>query len=187
VEDEFMNHVLLAVSVLFGIMAWAIILTRIVSMHRARMASRQAAPGIDDNLNKSRLQEAIDIAEKWKDSHVASVAKEGLMSLRNDMGKDTSAGIVTRVERAMTRETDLALSRLRGPIRYLEVIGAISPIVALIYSHQAAIYFALLVTAPSIGYGIFLRHQLSDYEIEIKNTVSQVLDYTERFLSRQPH
>jgi hypothetical protein len=182
-----MNHVLLGVSVIFGIMAWAIILTRVFSMHKARMASRQAVPGIDDSLKKSRLQEAIDIAEKWKDSHVASVAKEGLISLRDDMGKDSSAGIVTRVERAMTRETDLALARLRGSIRYLEAIGAISPIVALLYSQQAAINLALCVTAPSIGYGILFRHQLSDYEIEIKNSASQVLDYSERLLNRQTH
>jgi biopolymer transport protein ExbB/biopolymer transport protein TolQ len=145
-----MNHVLLSVSVLFGILAWAIILNRVFYMHKARMASRQAAPAIGDNLKKSQLQEAIDIAEKWRDSHVASVAKGGLISLRDDMGKDTSAGIVTRVERAMTRETDLVLARLKGSIRYLEAIGAISPIVALLYSHQAAIYLALIVTAPSV-------------------------------------
>lgn len=87
----------------------------------------------------------------------------------------------------MTREIDLALARLRGSIRYLEVIGAISPIVALLYSQQAAIYLALLVTAPNIGYGILFRHKLSDYEIEIKYSASQVLDYTERLLNKQTH
>src|ERR1700720_3170778 len=138
-----MNHFLLAVSVLFGIMAWAIILTRIFSMHKARVASSHAAPEIEDSLKESRLQEAIDIAEKWKDSHVASVAKVGLISLRDDMGKDSNPGIVTRVERAMTREKDLVLARLKGSIRSLEAIGAISPIVALIYSHQAAVYFPI--------------------------------------------
>jgi hypothetical protein len=182
-----MNHVLLGVSVLFGIMAWAIILTRIFSMHKARMASRKAAPGIEDSLKKSQFPEAIDIAEKSRDSHVASVAKEGLISLRDDMGKDSNAAIVTRIERAMTRETDLVLARLRGSIRYLEAIGAISPMVALIYSQQAAIYLALFVTAPSVGYGILFRHQLSDYEIEIKYSASQVLDYTERLLNKQTH
>jgi hypothetical protein len=156
-------------------------------MSKARSASRQAAPGIEDSLKRSQLQEAIDIAEKWKDSHVAAVAKEGLISLRNDMGKDTSAEIVKRVERAMTRETDLVLARLKGPIRYLEAIGAISPIVALLYSHQAAIYLALIVTAPSIGYGILFRHKLSDFEVEIKYSTSQVLDYAERFLNKQTH
>jgi hypothetical protein len=177
-----LNNLLLVVSIVFGVVAWGVILDRVFYFGKARQQSREMAPRVASCLKDGKLDEALRVVNKYKSSHLANIVLAGLDALKNDMGKDTDAAVIKRIDRAMVRQKDLETARLKGGLVSLEAVGAVSPIIAFIYSHQAALYLALVVTAPAIGYGILARGKISSFQTEMDVSNSELTDYAEKLL-----
>src|SRR5271170_5855378 len=178
-----MSKLVLFGSGLFTLITWLVIISRQVYYRSARAQSREFAPKASQLIMAGSVAECIELASRFPRSHVASVTAAGLSALQNKASNEPASGVVKKAERAMDRAKQLSLAELRGDLAYLEAIAAVSPILALLDSRQAALFFALTTTAPAIGFGILSRSRLSAFEIEINVSVSQILDYIDGALN----
>jgi hypothetical protein len=181
-----MNTAVLIASCIVGIIAWVIILERMTRFSITREDSRTFAPLVADLLRANKIDEAIELCDNSDTSHLAKIIGDGLKSLKSDIGRDTPAAVVKRMERSMTRTAELETAKLKMRLPYLEVIGTTSPVLAFIYSHQTAFYLALLVTAPSVGYGIVARSHIARCQTEMTVAQSELTDFAERMLGISP-
>src|ERR1035438_9858913 len=102
-----MNSGVLIASWVVGLIAWAIILDRMAYFSRIRTASRTFAPAVTKLITTNKFDEAIELCNKSCLSHIANVVREGLKSLRSDLGRDAPPAVVKRMERSMTREEEI--------------------------------------------------------------------------------
>jgi hypothetical protein len=72
------------------------------------------------------LGEAIKVADRTKYSPLAIVTKDGLEELRENLDKGSNATALKRTENAMNISIDYQVLRMKGAIRYLEAMVAVS-------------------------------------------------------------
>jgi hypothetical protein len=178
-----MSKLILVGSGLATLITWLVIINRRTYFHKVIVKNREFAPRAAKLLKLGAVADCTKLASKFGLSHLAAIMEAGLNAMQTSLGREPNTDVIKKVERAMDRAKQLALAKLRGRLVYLETIGAISPILALIDSRQAALFFALTTTAPAIGFGILFRNRLAAFETEINVVASETLDYVESTLS----
>ena len=110
----------------------AVGIERWLTYSKAKAQSRQYAPKVAQALKNSNIDEAINIGDKHKDSHLAMVVSSGLKEFAAHQGNtDISADEMEASKRALERAIAVKTAELKRGLSGLATVGSTAPFVGL--------------------------------------------------------
>jgi len=179
---------------------------------KAKEQSVKFALEVGGLLKQEKLKEAIDLAKKYKNSHVAKVVSAGLLEFAYEahgagaQGHDTVAAAERAIERAaMMTSADMkkGLGGLATIATTAPFIGLFGTVVGIINAFRgmaasgagglgsvsAGIAEALVTTAlglfvaiPAVWLYNYFLNKIERFQVEMSNSASELVDY---FMKRQ--
>ena len=178
----------------------------------AKTQSVKFALEIGPLLKQDKLKEAIDLAKKYRGSHVAKVVSAGLLEFAYEAHGGGQAGhdSVAAAERAIERATMMTVAECKKGMGGLATIATTSPFIGLLATVigiinafrgmaasgagglgavSAGIAEALVGTAiglfvaiPAVWLYNYFLNKIERFQIEMSNSSSELIDY---FIKRQ--
>src|SRR5919206_41175 len=129
-----MGGVAIAVVIVLLIMSVysiAIMVERYLTYSAAKKQSREFAPRVAQALKNDRIEEAINISDKHRKSHLAMVVSSGLQEFRAHEGgaSDISGDEIEASKRALQRAIAIKTAEFRRGLSGLATIGSTAPFV----------------------------------------------------------
>jgi biopolymer transport protein ExbB/TolQ len=206
--------VVIIVLLLQSVYIIAIGIERMLTYNRAKAESRQYAPKVAQALKNSNLEEAINISDRHKNSHLAMVVSSGLKEFQAHQGNtDISGEEMEASKRAAQRAIAVKTAELKRGLSGLATVGSTAPFVGLfgtvvgiigafvalaqaenagIGAVGGAIAEALVATAFGIGVAVpavwlfnYFTNKVSSFGIEMENSASELVDYFIKQKSKQ--
>jgi len=121
--------------VLLLMSAWSIgvMIDRWLAFRAARNHSRQFAPAVGGALREGKLNEAIQVAERNKKSHLAKVVSSGLQEYQlHEASPATPEEKIEASRRALERAEAIVHAELERGLSGLATIGSTAPFVGLL-------------------------------------------------------
>ncbi len=174
---------------------------------KSTRATRKFAPEFARFLHEEQLDEAIELAENQKISHVARVLGEALAEVKpllRDRATITS-GDINSAERAVERQMLILLAELKRGMSVLATVGATAPFVGLLGTTMgvvnsftgmaltgsgglaaisAGIAEALVATAIGLGVAIpavwmynYFQTRIENLTVEMTYTSKELVDF----------
>ena len=178
---------------------------------KAKTESLQYIPLVTKLLKENKLQEAIDQAKRYKNSHIAKVVSAALMEFKVDTESDLHYDVIEAARRSIERVSLRTATEMKTGLGVLATIGASGPFVGLfgtvlgiihafagmamsgsggIGSVAGGIAEALWTTALGLGIAIpavWMFNKFSQdtdkYQVEMSNSSSELVDY---FIKHNP-
>ena len=198
----------IAVLLIMSMYSIAVMVERFLTYRAAKTQSREFAPRVAQALKNDRIEEAINISDKHKKSHLAMVVNAGLQEFRaHEAGGDISGDEIEASKRALQRA--IAIKSLSG----LATIGSTAPFVGLfgtvfgiisaftgmknaesagIGAVAGGIAEALLTTAlglavavPAVWVFNYFTGKVDGFIVEMDNSASELIDYFIKNRTRQ--
>lgn len=198
--------VVIIVLLLQSIYLIAVGIERWMTYNKAKQQSRQYAPKVAQALKNSNIDEAINISDKHKDSHLAMVVSSGLKEFAAHQGNsDVSSDEMEASKRALQRAIAVKTAELKRGLSGLATVGSTAPFVGLfgtvvgiigafnalranetagIGAVGGSIAEALVATAFGIGVAIpgvwlfnYFTNKVTSFSIEMENSASELVDY----------
>lgn len=193
--------------------AWSIgvMIDRFLAFSAARKQSREFAPLVAGCLKEGKIDEAINVSDQNKKSHLAKVVVAGLQEFyaHKDSG-DISGEVIESSTRALERATAITNAELKRGVAGLATIGSTAPfvglfgtVVGIINAFQGmstakttglsavaggisealiATALGLFVAIPAIWMFNYFNGKMESFSIEMDNSSSELIDY---FLKRR--
>src|SRR5829696_2242050 len=212
-----MGGVAIAVVIVLLIMSVysiAIMVERFLTYSAAPKQSLEFAPRVAQALKNDRIEEAINISDKHKKSHLAMVVNAGLQEFRAHEGtSDISGDEVEASKRALQRAIAIKSAEFKRGLSGLATIGSTAPFVGLfgtvfgiinaftgmksaesagIGAVAGGIAEALLTTAlglavavPAVWLFNYFTGKVDGFIIEMDNSASELIDYFLKNRTRQ--
>ncbi len=184
----------------------AVGIERILTYNKAKQQSRQYAPKVAQALKNSNIDEAINISDKHKDSHLAMVVSSGLKEFAAHQGNaDISSDEMQASERALERAIAVKTAELKRGLGGLATVGSTAPfvglfgtVVGIIGAFQAlktdqnagisvvggaisealiATAFGILVAVPAVWLFNYFTNKVTNFAVEMENSASELVDY----------
>ena len=185
----------------------AVGIERYLTYNKAKTQSRQYAPKVAMALKNSNIDEAINISDRHKDSHLAMVVSSGLKEFAAHQGNsDISADEMEASKRALDRAIAVKTAELKRGLAGLATVGSTAPFVGLfgtvvgiigafvalaqegsggtIGTVGAAIAEALVATAFGIAVAVpavwlfnYFTNKVTSFGVEMENSASELVDY----------
>jgi biopolymer transport protein ExbB/biopolymer transport protein TolQ len=203
-----------AVVVMLGIMSvWSIgvMIERYFTYRAARRQSREFAPAVAEALGNGNIQEAIELADQSKKSHLAKVVAAGLQEFQAREDLSSIPGeTVEASRRALQRATAIGVEEFKRGLGGLATIGSTAPFVGLfgttvgiinaftgmsraedtgisavaggIAEALVATAFGLFVAVPAVWMYNYFTGKIESFIVEMDNSSSELIDY---FLKRR--
>jgi biopolymer transport protein ExbB len=131
-----------------------VIIERLLAYRAEQRAFEAFAPTLADALQAGRLDEAVRIAERHKDSHLAQIVTAGLMEFRTSQMNSISDAEIEASKRAIGRAEAVARTELKRGLSSLAWIGSTAPFVGLLGTVVGIIHgFRNISSANSVGLG----------------------------------
>jgi biopolymer transport protein ExbB/biopolymer transport protein TolQ len=125
-------RVVLIILLIMSIWSIAIMVERYLSFSAARNQSREFAPKVAALLKNQKVDEAINLSDKYKKSHLAMVVNAGLQEFRaHQLSSDISGEVVDASKRALQRASSIKIAEFRRGLSGLATIGSTAPFVGL--------------------------------------------------------
>jgi biopolymer transport protein ExbB/TolQ len=132
----------------------AIGIERMLTYNKAKQQSRQYAPKVAQALKTSNIDEAINISDKHKDSHLAMVVSSGLKEFAAHQGNSNiSADEMEASKRALERAIAVKTAELKRGLSGLATVGSTAPFVGL-FGTVVGIIGAFVALAQTENAGI---------------------------------
>jgi biopolymer transport protein ExbB/TolQ len=192
----------------------AIMVERFLTYSAAKKQSREFAPRVAQALKNDRIEEAINISDKHKKSHLAMVVNAGLQEFRaHDGSSDISGDEIEASKRALQRAIAIKSAEFKRGLSGLATIGSTAPFVGLfgtvfgiinaftgmkaaesagIGAVAGGIAEALLTTAlglavavPAVWLFNYFTGKVDGFIIEMDNSASELIDYFLKNRTRQ--
>jgi len=192
----------------------AIAVERYLTYSAAKKQSREFAPRVAQALKNDRIEEAINISDKHKKSHLAMVVNAGLQEFRaQDSSTELSADEVDASKRALQRAIAIKTNEFKRGLSGLATIGSTAPFVGLfgtvfgiisafqgmksaesagIGAVAGGIAEALLTTAlslavavPAVWFFNYFTSKVDAFVVEMDNSASELIDYFLRNRTKQ--
>jgi biopolymer transport protein ExbB/biopolymer transport protein TolQ len=192
----------------------AIMVERFLTYSAAKKQSREFAPRVAQALKNDRIEEAINISDKHKKSHLAMVVNAGLQEFRaHDQSSDISGDEIEASKRALQRAIAIKSAEFKRGLSGLATIGSTAPFVGLfgtvfgiinaftgmksaesagIGAVAGGIAEALLTTAlglavavPAVWLFNYFTGKVDGFIIEMDNSASELIDYFLKNRTRQ--
>jgi len=197
---------------LLSVYSLAVSVERWMTFQKAKHQSVKFALEVGQLLKQDKLREAIDLAKKYKNSHVAKVVSAGLLEFAYEahgaaaQGHDTVAAAERSIERAsMMTTADLkkGLGGLATIATTAPFIGLLGTVIGIINAFRgmaasgagglgsvsAGIAEALVTTAlglfvaiPAVWLYNYFLNKIERFQVEMSNSSSELIDY---FMKRQ--
>ena len=203
----------LTLVVLAVMSAWSIgvMIDRLLAFSAARKQSREFAPLVAGCLKEGKIDEAINVSDQNKKSHLAKVVVAGLQefSAHKD-GSEMSEEVIESSTRALERAIAITTAELKRGVAGLATIGSTAPfvglfgtVVGIINAFQGmstakttglsavaggisealiATALGLFVAIPAIWMFNYFNGKMESFGIEMDNSSSELIDY---FLKRR--
>ena len=208
-----MGGVAIAVVIVLLIMSVysiAIMVERYLTYSAAKKQSREFAPRVAQALKNDRIEEAINISDKHRKSHLAMVVSSGLQEFRaHEQSSDISGDEIEASKRALERAEAIVHAELKRGVSGLATIGSTAPFVGLfgtvvgiinafkgistekstgLGAVAGGISEALVTTAvglfvaiPAVWMFNYFTNRVEAFDVEMGNSSSELIDY---FLKR---
>lgn len=203
-----------AVVVVLGIQSvWsiAVMAERYLLYRAARKQSQEFAPAVAESLANGNIQEAIELSEEKKKSHLAKVVAAGLNEFLAHQGSTAtiSGQTIDASRRALQRATAVGVEEFKRGLGGLATIGATAPFVGLfgttvgiinafagmsqaedtglaavaggISEALVATAIGLFVAVPAVWMYNYFTGKVESFVVEMDNSSSELIDY---FLKR---
>ena len=213
-----LGPIAIAVIVILLIMSMysiAVMVERFLTYRAAKSQSREFAPRVAQALKNDRLEEAINISDKHKKSHLAMVVNAGLQEFRahEQAADNISYDEIEASKRALQRAIAIKSAEFRRGLSGLATIGSTAPFVGLfgtvfgiisaftgmksaesagIGAVAGGIAEALLTTALSLAVAVpsvwmfnYFTGKVDGFVIEMDNSASELIDYFLKNRTRQ--
>src|SRR3954470_17867485 len=184
----------------------AVGIERYLTYNKAKQQSRQYAPKVAQALKNSNIDEAINISDRHKDSHLAMVVSSGLKEFAAHQGNaDISADEMEASKRALERAIAVKTAELKRGLAGLATVGSTAPFVglfgtvvgiigafvALAQAENAGIgavgaaiaealvttAFGILVAVPAVWLFNYFTNKVTSFSVEMENSASELVDY----------
>ncbi len=210
----YIGKAVLIILLLMSMFSIAIMVERYLTYSAAKKQSREFAPRVAQALKNDRIEEAINISDKHKRSHLAMVVNAGLQEFRaQEAATEISADDIDASKRALQRAIAIKTNEFKRGLSGLATIGSTAPFVGLFgtvfgiinafQGMQAAegagigavaggIAEALLTTALSLAVAVpavwlfnYFTGKVDGFVVEMDNSASELVDYFLRNRTRQ--
>jgi len=203
-----------AVAIILAFMSMysiAIMIERFLTYKAARDQSREFAPRVAQALKDNRIEEAINISDRHRKSHLAIVVNAGLQEFQaHQMSNEISGDIIDASKRALQRATAVKSAEFKRGLSGLATIGSTAPFVGLFgtvvgiinaftgmkAAESAGISavaggisealvetaFGLIVAIPAVWMYNYFQGKVDSFQVEMENSSSELIDY---FLKRR--
>jgi biopolymer transport protein ExbB/TolQ len=198
--------------VFLSIYSLGVSLERWWNFKQARSQSVKFALEIGQLLKQEKLKEAIDLAKKYRSSHVAKVVSAGLLEFQYEAHGSGTEGhdVVAAAERAIERSSMMTVADFKKGLGGLATIATTAPFIGLLGtvigiinafrgmaasgagglgSVSAGIAEALVTTAlglfvaiPAVWLYNYFLNKIERFQVEMSNSSSELIDY---FMKRQ--
>jgi biopolymer transport protein ExbB/TolQ len=204
-----MGGVAIAVVVVLLIMSVysiAIMVERYLTYTAAKKQSREFAPRVAQALKNDRIEEAINISDKHRKSHLAMVVSSGLQEFRaHGDTSDISGDEIEASKRALQRAIAIKTAEFKRGLSGLATIGSTAPFVGLFgtvfgilnafqgmkNAESAGIAavaggisealfttaLGLLVAVPAVWLFNYFTGKVDGFVVEMDNSASELVDY----------
>ena len=196
-----MGGVAIAVVIVLLIMSVysiAIMVERYLTYSAAKKQSREFAPRVAQALKNDRIEEAINISDKHRKSHLAMVVSSGLQEFRaHEQSSDISGDEIEASKRALQRAIAIKTAEFKRGLSGLATIGSTAPFVGLfgtVFMKNAesagiaavaggiseALFttaLGLLVAVPAVWLFNYFTGKVDGFVVEMDNSASELVDY----------
>lgn len=204
-----MGGVAIAVVIVLLIMSVysiAIMVERYLTYSAAKKQSREFAPRVAQALKNDRIEEAINISDKHRKSHLAMVVSSGLQEFRaHSDTSDISGDEIEASKRALQRAIAIKTAEFKRGLSGLATIGSTAPFVGLFgtvfgilnafqgmkNAESAGIAavaggisealfttaLGLLVAVPAVWLFNYFTGKVDGFVVEMDNSASELVDY----------
>ncbi len=198
--------IVIIILLLMSVYLIAVGIERLLTYNKAKAQSRQYAPKVAQALKNNNIDEAINIGDKHKDSHLAMVVSSGLKEFAAHQGNtEISADEMEASKRALDRAIAVKTAELKRGLSGLATVGSTAPFVGLfgtvvgiigafvalaqaenagIGAVGAAIAEALVATAFGIAVAVpavwlfnYFTNKVTSFGVEMENSASELVDY----------
>ena len=206
--------VVIIVLLLQSIYLIAVGIERWMTYNKAKQQSRQYAPKVAQALKNSNIDEAINISDKHKDSHLAMVVSSGLKEFAANQGNSEISGDdMEASKRALQRAIAVKTAELKRGLSGLATVGSTAPFVGLfgtvvgiigafnalranetagigavggsIAEALVATAFGIAVAVPAVWMFNYFTNKVTSFSIEMENSASELVDYFIRQKTKQ--
>jgi biopolymer transport protein ExbB/biopolymer transport protein TolQ len=194
------------VLMLMSIYIIAIGIERYMTYNAAKQQSRQFAPKVAQALKTNNIDEAINISDRHKNSHLAMVVASGLKEFSAHQGNtDISGEEMEASKRALQRAIAVKTAELKRGLSGLATVGSTAPFVGLfgtvigiinafqgmkaeetagiaavaggISEALVTTAFGILVAVPAVWLFNYFTNKVSSFGVEMDNSASELIDY----------
>jgi biopolymer transport protein ExbB/biopolymer transport protein TolQ len=194
------------VLLIMSVYSIAIMVERYLTYSTAKKQSREFAPRVAQALKNDRIEEAINISDKHRRSHLAMVVSSGLQEFRaHGQSSDISGDEIEASKRALQRAIAIKSAEFKRGLSGLATIGSTAPFVGLfgtvvgiinafrgmknaetagIGAVAGGISEALFVTAlgllvavPAVWLFNYFTGKVDGFIVEMDNSASELVDY----------
>jgi biopolymer transport protein ExbB/TolQ len=199
---------------IMSVYAVAIMVERYLTYRAAKQQSREFAPRVAQALKNDRIEEAINISDKHRRSHLAMVVNSGLQEFRaHEQSSEISGEEIEASKRALQRAIAIKTAEFRRGLSGLATIGSTAPFVGLfgtvygiLHAFQSmknaesagisavagGISEALITTAlglvvavPAVWLFNYFTGKVDSFVVEMDNSASELIDYFLKNRTRQ--
>ena len=192
----------------------AVGIERWLTYNKAKQQSRQYAPKVAQALKNSNIDEAINISDRHKDSHLAMVVSSGLKEFKAHEGNtEISADEMEASKRALERAIAVKTAELKRGLAGLATVGSTAlfvglfgTVVGIIGAFEAlrqnetagigavggaiaealvATAFGILVAVPAVWLFNYFTNKVTSFGVEMENSASELVDYFIKQRSKQ--
>lgn len=194
------------VLLIMSVYSIAIMVERYLTYTAAKKQSREFAPRVAQALKNDRIEEAINISDKHRKSHLAMVVSSGLQEFRaHEQSSDISGDEIEASKRALQRAIAIKTAEFKRGLSGLATIGSTAPFVGLFGTvfgiinaframgdaGQAGIgavatgiseallttALGLLVAVPAVWLFNYFTGKVDGFIVEMDNSASELVDY----------
>jgi len=198
--------VVVIILLIMSVYSIAIMVERYLTYSAAKKQSREFAPRVAQALKNNRIEEAINISDKHRKSHLAMVVNSGLQEFRaHEQSTDLSGDEIEASKRALQRAIAIKTAEFRRGLSGLATIGSTAPFVGLfgtvfgiinafqgmknaetagIAAVAGGISEALFTTAlglvvavPAVWLFNYFTGKVDGFVVEMDNSASELVDY----------
>ncbi len=198
--------VVIAILLIQSVYMIAVGIERYLTYSKAKQQSRQYAPKVAMALKNSNIDEAINISDRHKDSHLAMVVSSGLKEFAAHQGNsDISADEMEASKRALDRAIAVKTAELKRGLAGLATVGSTAPFVGLfgtvvgiigafvglaqaenagiaavggaIAEALVATAFGIAVAVPAVWLFNYFTNKVTSFGVEMENSASELVDY----------
>jgi len=194
---------ILAVMSMYSI---AVMIERLLSFNAAKKQSREFAPKVANSLRTGKIDEAINVSDKFKKSHLAMVVNSGLQEFHaHQISKEIPGEMVDAAKRALQRAIAVKTAEFKRGLSSLATIGSTAPFVGLFgtvvgivnafqglkHAESAGIgavaggiaealvttAFGIFVAVPAVWMFNYFTSRVDSFLVEMENSSSELIDY----------